>query len=79
MDQLEYIAAIAVFITVGLAIGYFIGKHKNKAPKHKILVERITYDYLQERDELLSFLQEHEQYKTKSPVMYAVKDYVWTN
>ena len=79
MDQLEFIATIAVFITLGLVIGYFIGKHKHKIPKHKMLVERITYDYLLERDELLSFLQEKEQHKVKSPVMYVVKDYVWTN
>lgn len=79
MDQLEFIATIAVFITLGLVIGYFIGKHRHKIPKHKILVERIAYDYLLERDELLSFLQENEQHKVKSPVMYVVKDYVWTN
>lgn len=80
MDQLEYIATIAVFITLGFFIGYFIGHHKHRIPRQKMLVERITYDYLQERDELLSILQENEQKKkVKSPVMYVVKDYVWTN
>jgi hypothetical protein len=80
MDQLEFIATIAVFVTLGLVGGYLIGKRKHMIPKNKIMVERFTYDYLQERDELLSFIQENEHNKyVKSPVMYVVKDYIWTN
>jgi hypothetical protein len=79
MNLLEIIATLAVFIAVGLVIGYTIGKRRQRVPAHKVLIEKITYDYLQERDELFTSMQENAQVNNKSRVMYAVKDYTWNN
>jgi len=79
MNQLEFVITVAVCMTLAYIFGYFVGKRKRKVPENQVVVERITHEYLLERDELLTHLQEDQQYEKKSPVMYVVKDYVWSN
>lgn len=79
MTQLEFVISTAVLIICGLLIGYLIAKRKRRIPVHQVLVERITYDYLLERDELLTSLQKTQEEVPESRVMYAVKSYAWNN
>ncbi|MBO9573759.1 MAG: hypothetical protein J7497_16355 [Chitinophagaceae bacterium] len=80
MLRIEDIVFMLVFIAIGALIGFVIGKHNRKVPRNKVLIDKGTFDFLRERNEELSALEEEKENKTRrSPIMYFVRGHMWNN